>query len=436
MRDLFVICIMFFIFAAVLRKPFIGTAMWLWVAMFFPKGWVYGFASSIRYNFIVVILTILSVIFNKDNRQNQRIELDGLAIFILLFLFWTAITSFFNITVDKVVWADWFDFLKITLLFFFCIFIVTKALHINTLLWALVFSIGFLAALESLKYIASGGGHNIKGLSGHVLGDRNEFALSINMLIPLMYYLAHISKKKLIKIGLNCTIVLCVIAIIGTDSRGGLLALLVVAGYFWWQSKRKILYIVLFSAAIGIGSNFVPEEWTNRMNTIESATEDSSFLGRVLAWKTSILIANDHLFTGGGFKSTQHSLVWHSYQGYAHFNNIVDTSNMGNVGYKAAHSIYFQVLGDQGYLGFIMYLMILYLAFKKTGQVIARSKQTNERNDIELLCRMVRVSLVAYCVGGAAVSLAYFDMFYALLAVIWVVDKRLIKNTTKENIRY
>ncbi|OKY26714.1 putative O-glycosylation ligase, exosortase A system-associated [Thalassotalea sp. PP2-459] len=429
MRDLLMVCVMLAIFIAVLRKPFIGAAMWLWVAMFFPKGWVYGFAGSFRYNLIVVILAFVSYIVSKEKKG--KLPSDGLTILVFMFLLWTLITSIFTISISAVVWTEWVEFLKITLLFYFCILVIKKELHINVMIWALMLSIGFYGALEGLKYISSGGGHRIHGFIGHVLGDRNELALAFNMLLPLMFYLVKISKSKLFKFGINCVIVLCVVAIIGTHSRGGLLALIVVGGYFWWQSNRKVLYALLLTVSLGLGSKYIPDDWMNRMNTIETATEDNSFLGRVLAWKTAVLIANDNFITGGGFKSGQYSIVWDGYEGYAYFNNIVDTSHLSHVRFKAAHSIYFQVLGDHGYIGFFIFMLLIFVAYRKASKIVQHLKKTKDNEDMQLLCRMIKVSLIAYCAGGAAVSLAYFDMLYAILAILFAIEHRIIKKEKK-----
>ena len=422
MRDIFFLLILPFLLYASLKRPFIGAAMWLWVAMHFPNGWVYGFAGNFRYNLIIVVCAFLSYVKWQDK---QKLEGDKLTFLIVLFLFWTLMTSIATISIPAIVWSEWIEFLKITLLYIFSILVLRNQLHINVFIWALALSVGFYGCLEGLKYIASGGGHRIAGLSGHVLSDRNELALAFNMMLPLLVYLMHINKTKWIKLGLMCAVVLNVVAIIGTYSRGGTVALLVVGGYFWWQSKRKVLYAVLLSFSLVIASNYIPSSWTNRMDTLETAQEDSSFLGRVLAWKHAVLMANDNPFTGGGFKAGQTSYIWWSYDAAGSFNELVDTAHMGHVAFKAAHSIYFQVLGDHGYIGLLIYLGIILTAYRKASRVAKRVRRTNQDESIVTLCSLLKVSLLAYCVGGAGVSLAYFDMFYALLAIVFVIDHRL-----------
>jgi probable O-glycosylation ligase (exosortase A-associated) len=423
MRDILFILIIPFILYASLHRPFIGAAMWLWVAMHFPNGWVYGFAGNFRYNLIIVVCAFLSYVLWKDK---SKMEADQLTFLIVLFLIWTFITSVFTISIPEIVWDDWVKLLKITLLYIFATLVLRTKLHINVYIWALVLSVGFYGCLEGLKYISSGGGHRISGLATHVLSDRNELALAFNMLLPLMVYLIGVSKSKWIKLGLSFAIILNLVAIIGTYSRGGFVALIIVGGYFWLQSKQKFLYSILIIIAISIGSSYAPSSWTKRMDTLETAESDSSFLGRVLAWKQSILMANDNLLTGGGFKAGQTSYIWWSYDAAGSFNDVIDTSRLDKVAFKAAHSIYFQVLGDHGYIGLLLFLGIIITAYRKAGRVAKIAKENHQDENIIKLCSLVKVSLVAYCAGGAGVSLAYFDMFYAILAIVFVIEHRLI----------
>lgn len=423
MRDLVFILAFLFILYATFKRPFIGAAMWLWVAMHFPNGWVYGFAGNFRYNLIIVLSALLSYFIWK---HKPKIKPDGLNFLIGLFLIWTVVTSAFTISISEIVWDEWVKFLKVTLFYFFSIAVLRSKLHINLMLWALALSIGFYGCLEGLKYISSGGGHRIAGLSGHVLGDRNELALAFNMVLPLLVYLIGITKTKWIKYGLICAVLLNVIAIFGTYSRGGLLALFIVGGYFWWQSRRKFLYAFFTILIMSASFEFLPSSWHERMDTIETADQDLSFLGRVLAWKHAVLVANDNIITGGGFKASQVSYIWRSYDAAGSFNYIIETGHLSHIGFKAAHSIYFQVLGDHGYIGLLLYLGILLTAFRKANAIIKRAKQTNQDKETVNLCRLLKVSLLAYCAGGAGVSLAYFDMLYALMAVMYVIDHRII----------
>lgn len=419
MRDL----VFFLFFLAALyftfKKPFIGISLWLWVTLFNPKGWMYGFGAGIRYNLIIVIATITAFAIAKNKGSNQWSSLTWL---ILLFLLWTFITSLFTISSPSVVWPEWIEFLKICLLYFFATSILQTKTHLDMLIWGLVLSLGFYSSLQAVKYILSGGGHIINGMAGHTLGDRNDLAVAIILLIPLIAYLASVTEHKLIKLGLVGIALLCVAAVLGSGSRGGFIGVTILAGYFWLNSQHKVLFLVMIPIIAIVGWEFMPESWHARMSTIENADQDMSFLGRIMAWKQAILMASENI-TGGGFKAGQDNVIWFLYDPQQNLNWLFDTSNVPFIKAFAAHSIYFQVLGDHGFIGLLLFLLLLLMAFSQARSVQKKLRKQPKLTDLAKLSSMIRVSLLAYAVSGAAVSMAYFDMLYGIFAIIHVLSK-------------
>jgi len=309
MRDIVLLAILPFLVYAILQRPFIGLGMWIWTAMFFPNGWVYGLASNIRFNLLFTGLTVFAYLTSK---QKLRLQFGTLGTLVGFFLFWTTITTLFGLAPSNISWEFWGRLAKIMALFLLIILIMEKKLHIDFFLWCLIRSIGFFAGLEGLKYIASGGGHRIEGMTGHVIGDRNDLALALAMLLPVCFYLLseYGNKHRVLKIGLTGLISLVIIAIVGTNSRGGLVALLSVGTYIFLKSERKLMFSLLILGFAVIMIGVIPEQWYARMNTIGAASADSSFMGRVIAWKLSFILAMQHPFVGGGFKALEYFPVW------------------------------------------------------------------------------------------------------------------------------
>jgi probable O-glycosylation ligase (exosortase A-associated) len=418
MRDAFFLLIFPMILYFCIKKPFIGVSVWLWVALFYPKGWVYGFASDFRYNLIIALATILAYLVMKNKPKTNW---DSLSWLIFLFVFWTFISSIFTISYPELVWADWIEFFKIGLLYFFAIAILRTETHINTVIWVIALSIGFYASVEGLKYISSGGGHVLAGMAGHALGDRNDLATAINMSIPLVVYLLLVTQHKLLRLGLIGMILLCVVSVLGSNSRGGFIGISVLGAYFWFHSKHKFLYLIIVPPLFWLGLDYMPEAWHQRMATIENVEQDLSFLGRIMAWKESTLIALDNI-TGGGFKAGQTNYVWHLYYPQFSFNWLVDTSGVVINEAKAAHSIYFQVLGDHGFPGLFLFVMMLYTGFNKARQLNKKLNKYAPDSKLAKLSSMIQLSIVTYMVSGAAVSLAYFDLIYMIFALIFALE--------------
>ena len=427
MRDFFFLALLPFMLYPMVRRPFIALGMWIWTAMFFPNAWLYGFGSGLRYNLIFTGVAILCYLLMPNK---PKVRLGSIGMLVLLFFLWTTVSTGMTVGFPQVAWDIWVRFFKVVALFLFVVLIMEKKLHVDFFAWCVVLSIGFYGSLEALKYIASGGGHMIAGFSGHVLGDRNELALAFVMTFPLCFYLLgqYGKASKPVGIGLIAMMGLIVVAVIGTQSRGGFIALLGFGGYLFLKSKRKIA-LGIFIVTLGIAlSAFVPEEWVSRMDTIGAANQDASFMGRVVAWKLSFIMASQNPFFGGGFKSLETVKVWarlcQDFLAYPYFYSadVLPDPTFA----RAAHSVYFQVLGEHGFGGLMIYLALLFTAFRKSRQVVSEGRKKGAPSWIIDFAICLQLCLFVFCVGGAALSLAYFELTFAVFAMILVLHFRIL----------
>jgi probable O-glycosylation ligase (exosortase A-associated) len=427
MRDLVLLAILPFMLYFMARRPFIGVGMWIWTALFFPNAWVYGIAGNIRYNLLFTAVAILSYLAMKNK---PRAVFGALGAMVLLFFFWTTISTMLTLAPPERSWDIWGRFAKVITLFVFVILVIEKKLHVDFFLWCVVLSVGFYGDLEALKFLASGGGHKIEGLPGHVLGDRNELSLAFVMTLPICYYLlgefGH--RSRLVWLALLGTMVLLVVAVIGTQSRGGFVALAGFGVYLFIKTERKVPIFVLGALLVVGLSFFVSDEWTSRMNTMETADEDASFMGRVTAWKLSFILAMQNPVFGGGFKSLETFSVWtelsQHFFSYDWFYTGTALPNTERA--RAAHSIYFQVMGEHGFVGLAIFLVCLAGAFFKAGRIANQARKIDAAPWIRQLATMLQLSIFAYGLGGAALSFAYFELFYAIIALLIVLESRIV----------
>lgn len=433
MRDLFFMALLPVMLYLMAQRAFIALGMWIWTAMFFPNAWLYGFAATLRYNLIFTAVTIVAYLVMKDKPKVRFGALGGL---VFLFFAWATLSTIMSSGLPEASWEIWQRFLKVILLFLFVVLIVDKKLHIDFFLWCVVLSIGFYGGLEALKFVATGGGHKIAGFSGHVLGDRNELALAFVMILPVCFYLQdqYASQSRLVRFGLWGLMGALVAAVIGTQSRGGFVALLGLGAYLFLKSERKIPLAILIMLLVGVLSNFVSDEWTSRMNSIDDADKDASFMGRVVAWKLSFILAMEHPFFGGGFKTLEYFPMWQklsadffSYSFFYTGDALPDPLKA-----RAAHSVYFQVMGEHGFAGLAIYLAFLLRAFKGARNVARKAKACAQTAWIATLATMLQLSLFAFSLGGAALSFAYFDFLFALCGIIVVLEMRILPRALEE----
>ena len=419
MRDLLLVAFLLIAIYYSFKKPYIGVAAWIWIALMAPANWTYGFSNSFRLNLTIVIVVALSYIFAKNK---EKMQFTKIHFWVFLFLFWMFISTLFNLRIDSdYAWFKFTEFTKVIALFFFITLTVKTEKAINTIVWAIVLSISAYSAMEATKFILSLGSYRVVGKAG-IIADRNDLAVAINMCLPLVYYLWSVTKHKNLKLGLLVLAFLNVVAIIGTYSRGGFVGLSVLVFAMWLKSNRKMLFVLLAVIILPIMYSFAPAEWKERQATVQTAsTQDSSFIGRLWAWKIATLIAIDNPLTGGGFKATTDPLLWRLYANETPEFGFVDTPPIpATLTPKAAHNIYFQVLGSSGFVGLSIFLFMLLRAYIDCRNNIKVAQQYNQKWVTDL-SKAISLALIAYGITGLNVSLAYFELVYSLLALVSVL---------------
>lgn len=404
MRDIIITALVFGTLPFILRNAYFGVLVWSWLSYMNPHRLAWGFAYSMPFAQIVAIVLLFSMLISSDKKIFPTNKLVVIWAFLWI---WLSFASFMAVYPD-LAYEQLDKVLKIQLITLATMLLMNSMERVNQLIWVIVFSIGFYSVKGGVFTIMTGGGFHVFGPSGSYIRENNALAVAILMIIPLMYYMYRFPPHRYVKTIMPYCIFLSLASVIGSQSRGALLAIGAVGFFFWWRSKTKIatgLAIVLLGA---IGFAFMPQSWHDRMSTISEYEEDASAMGRIRAWKYSIGIANDRL-TGGGFNS------W-SLENYAKY---VPEAKKAFV----AHSIYFSVLNDGGWPALFIFLLILYLMWRQLTRII---KVTDKRPDFEnynLLARMLQVSLVAFMAGGSFLSLAYFDLAWHLMAITMVLTQ-------------
>jgi probable O-glycosylation ligase (exosortase A-associated) len=313
----------------------------------------------------------------------------------------------------------WNRVIKIDLMVLVAMIVLYSRKHIISLAWVLAGSLGFYGVKGGLFTLATGGSYRVWGPEGSYIAGNNEVALALVMIIPLMRFLHITSESLWIKRGLMASMLLCAAAALGSQSRGALLAIAAMGTVFWWRSDKKLIVAILL-AVFGVALlSFMPESWWDRMSTIRTYDQDTSAGGRINAWWMAWNLAKDNFF-GGGF-----SVAWPElFARYA-----PDPTDV-----HAAHSIYFMVLGELGFVGLILFMTLWIYVWRSAGRLRIQGKRLPQTMWLSHLGAMCQVSLAGYAVGGAFLSLSYYDLPYNILILVvlgcrwmdgkeWVVEE-------------
>lgn len=399
MRDLIIVGIVAVAALMALRRPWIGVMLWTWISIMNPHRYAWGFAYSAPLAAVAAGSTLLGLLMTKERQS----PFQGPPI-VWFFLFACWVTLSWLLGMDPVGdYEQWNKVMKIYLMTFVAGMLIINKMHIMAFAWVTVGSLALLGVKGGVFTILTGGNFRVWGPPGTFIGDNNEFALALIMTIPLLHFLQLQLKNVWARHGLLAAMLLCAAAAIGTHSRGGLLAIAAMSAMFWWRSSRKGLIggMLLFSVLVALP--MMPEEWWARMNSITEYQEDGSAMGRINAWGVAWEVAK-HSFFGAGM-SYQHEVLFILYG--THETTV-----------RAAHSIYFQVLGNHGFVGLFLFLCIWISTYRVAGWLRKYGRRQDETKWAADLGAMVQVSLVGYAAGGAFLSLSYFDLPYNMMILV------------------
>ena len=405
MRDLIVTALILASVPFAIRQPWIGVLSYLWVSVMNIQHFGYSFALTLPFAAIVAAATLVGMAVTKDK---VGLPINGTTILLIVFPLWMCITYMFALENELDGYVRWKEVMKI---FFFIVVsasILKTRKHLEWMIWIIVISVGFYGIKGGLFTIANGGSYRVWGPPGNSsISDNNSISVALVMMVPLMFYLRSIVSQKWLKLALLGGIGLSTLSILGSHSRGAFLAIVVMVLFLWLKSQKKLFLGILIVAVLPLAIGFMPAEWTERMETIKTYDEDESAMGRINAWKVAINIANDRPLIGGGFELYTPK----TFAKYAP--NPLDI--------HSAHSIYFQMLGEHGYVGLILFLSIGFVGWLNGSRVIRLSRNNPEHKWAGDLARMIQVSLVGFAVGGLFVNIGYWEIHYYLILALMVM---------------
>jgi probable O-glycosylation ligase (exosortase A-associated) len=424
MRDIILTLTIAGLLPAILWRPWIGILVWSWLAYMNPHRLTWGFAFDFNFSLLVGVVTIAAFVLKGEKRLPMNAALFALVGFTLF----TCLTTLFAIDPTLAHWK-WDRFIKIQLMTVLTICLIVDRQRLTALVWVIGLSLGFYGLKGGSWGLLESGEHRVWGPPGTFIEDNNQLALALTMCVPLIYFLKTQAENKWLRRGLLALIGFTSVAILATYSRGGFLALLAVGGYFFVTSRHRVR-IAAGTMALAIAlAAFLPQKWYERMASLteilgqsrkggEISEVDRSASGRLGAWGFAIDIANARPL-GGGF------LVHESTTAYEMFNPDVDQM-------RAAHSVYFEVIGEHGWPGFILYMTVWALTWSQCRRV---RKLTRGRADLLWLydlSTMLQVSFVSFAVGGAFLNLSTFDLFWHLVAIAIIAHSIMRKSLAAE----
>lgn len=409
MRDVFVTGVVLAVLLMTFKYPHYGIYLWAWLSYMNPHKLAWGFATGMPFALMTAVITMAAYLASKEPK---RLPWTPETILLVIYLGWVTFTTFFALYPDPA-WTYWERVLKIQIMTLLTAMLITDRKRLEGLVWVIALSIGYYGIKGGIFTIIHGGVHHVRGPATTFIDGNNELGLAMTMTIPLLRYLHLQAQNRLMRLGLASAMVLTGLAAIGTQSRGALLAAAAMGGLLWLKSRNKATTAIYIVAAVVMIAAIMPQQYWDRMNTIKTYEQDASAMGRINAWHVAFNMAKDR-FTGGGLQAFQTP----SFRKYAP--NPYDVHDV--------HSIYFQALGEQGFVGLGLFLLIGLTAWRTGRLVIRECRNDPNRKWAADLAAMTQVSLIGYATGGAFLGLSYFDYPYHLVIILMLTHQIAVKN--------
>jgi putative inorganic carbon (HCO3(-)) transporter len=405
MRDIALALIVFSLLPVAVMEPFVGVALWTWVSVMNPHRLTWGFAFNFPFAQLIAIATLAGVVISA---RKLRFPITSLSVLLILFWIWMTITYVLAFHVREST-DMWLRVTKTLLMTCVALAAVRSEKQIRIFVWIFVLSVVFFGVKGGIFTILTGAASRVYGPADSYIADNNTISIALVMMIPLTYFLVQEVKRFAFRLALLGAMVLSAIAVLGSYSRGAFVSISAMLAFLAWNSRRRIVFVVLLAAAAPAVLVLMPEKWLDRIHSISNYANDGSVLGRFNAWAMAWHLALDRPITGGGFAVYEPDV----FARYA--------PNPRDI--HAAHSIYFQMLGEHGFVGLAIFLLLGFLMWRCANRVIRASDDVATTQWRANLARAVKVSMIGFAVGGITVNIGYWDVIYYELVLLVALDQ-------------
>lgn len=422
MQSLFLSAVFAVFMVAGIYAPFAAALGFIWVDMVRPQQLAYSIINNQPLSFIVAVATLL-LFFAKDRKSPPKF--GPLLALIALLIVWVTFTAAVA-PVPAYAWSKW-DWASKVLIFALLIpYIFRSRVQIEAFLLVFVFSSGTILFSAGVKTLLGGGGYGtlaVLGTGNTGLSESSTLAVVCVMLIPLMMFLMRYTvifpRNKLTQALFLGMIVIALSAVVGTTARTGIIAVAVLCLLSLAQSKKRMWWIagLALAAVVIMNLDLSSTRWGNRMSTIETYNTDSSAMGRIKVWQWTIDYVGTHPL-GGGFNAYVYNrILGVSPDGETQY------LPEGQIGGKAFHSIYFEVLGEQGIPGFIMYYLMVVLTLAKLFKLKRTWKDDPGMGWVAALANAMITMVMVFLAGGSFVGIAYQPYIFYLVGLTVALDQ-------------
>ncbi len=415
------------------KKPFLWVLAYCYVDIVAPQQVSWHLLASLPLSLIVFVAAFGGWVM-LDPKHNSRFTYRQVILCVLLvYCGLTTLTADYPVeALTKWAWV-W----KALVFAIFLPLTLNTRLRIEAVALTMVLSAAAIIISGGIKTAMGGGGYGSLALlvdNNTGLYEGSTLAMVAIAILPVIFWLARhgtiFPKHWTVTIFALALAFSCLLIPIGTEARTGLLCLGVMAALALRTMKRRFLYVSLGAIVLLVAVPFLPKSYTDRMNTIENHNADESAGTRIAVWAWTWDYAKQHPM-GGGFDSFRGNKIRYQKKVTATSGDTQDVeSSYVEDSSRAFHSAYFEMLGEQGWPGTLLWLWLLLSGLWQMERIRWKwNKRTGPDEQWQApLANALQLSLAIYMVGALFIGIAYQPFILMLIALqcgLWSYLKRI-----------
>ncbi len=398
MRDLLILAAVYASLPVIFFSPYFGLLVYSWLAYMRPQSLAWGASRVTPLSAWVAIAMLAGIALALGREKLFSLKAQTFLLFALGA--WISLTTWRAVSVDDA-WVVYGFYWKAILISIVTTGLVRERRRLSILLIVIALSIGLLGTKSGIAGLLQGGTRLNQGPGG-LMADNNNYALGLNMTIPLLLGIAMAERAKLLRMAAAAMAFLSILTVLFTFSRGGLLTLCAMGALLIWRSKHRIVATaVLLLGILGFflfSNPQLREAYFARAESIGSYEEDNSAQGRLMAWRQSLQIFEDHPVFGVGPNNME---------------TVFPTYSDGIHRFHVSHNAYLELLAECGFPSLVLFLLLLGVTLYR----LDRLRRFPSAPWVETYARMIQISIVAYMTGSLFLNMAYFDLIYHLVGI-------------------
>ena len=426
MRDLFFVGFLATLFAFGFRRPFMFVLAYAYIDIVSPQRLTYLLLNTVPISAIAAGLAVGGWLI-ADDKRGTRVAPRQLLLVLLLGWCWYT-TTHADFPLEAAAKWDWVW--KAVAFAIFLPLTLRTRLRIEALLLFMMLSAGSIIVVGGIKTLVTGGGYgelNLMVSNNAGLYESSTISAVAVAIVPIILWFTRFGtvfppdwRVRTYCYALSFS---CLLIPIGTSARTGLLCVGLLAVLMLREVKRRVLYIAALGVAGLIAVPLLPSTFTERMDTIRTYQADASASTRLAVWKWTLDYVADHPMGGGFDAYRQNRIRYDTVATVGDGNNATVERALQVDQARAYHSAYFEMLGEQGYPGLAIWLLINLAGLFRMEVVRRRyAKAPPDLAWAAPLATALQHAHLIYLLGAAFVAIAFNPFVFMLLGAQMGLD--------------